>query len=79
MTIEQIIGTVKQLPRKDQINLVQELWQIVNPENSELRMTPAQIADLDRRIDELERNPEAVRPWSEVKKEIEVELRGVKR
>ena len=74
MTKQQIIGSIRELPRKEQVDLVQELWQLVDPNDSELTLPPALIAELDSRREEFEKDATATRPWSQVKAGLERQL-----
>lgn len=54
----------------ERILLVEELWDRIADEPQSVPVTPAQRAELDRRLDALEKNPDAGRPWSEVRDEL---------
>jgi len=75
MTKREILDNVRQLSRDEQVDLAVRIWEIVEPTNDELHLTEAQKAALDLRIEQFERNPQAVRPWDVVREEILRELR----
>lgn len=52
MTLRDIIEEAKKLPREEQVDLIDELYCMINVNQEELALTPAQSADLDRRIEE---------------------------
>jgi len=54
------------LPLPERIQLVQEIWDSVVAESACVAVTKKQKAVLDRRLADLEANPGAERPWSEV-------------
>ncbi len=54
----------------ERILLVEELWDRIAAEPNAVPLTPAQRAELDRRLDGLDKNPDAGRPWSEVRDEL---------
>jgi len=62
-----ILDEVKKLPVNDRIKLVENIWEGIEAETSEISLTPAQTAELQRRIEEYERNPTSGIPWEEVR------------
>ena len=50
----------------ERIQLAEDLWDSL-PEVSDVPLTEAQKAELDRRLDDLERNPDAGEPWEVVR------------
>jgi putative addiction module component (TIGR02574 family) len=63
-----------QLPLEERIRLVEDLWDSIAAEQSALPLTPAQKAELDKRLDayEVDRNPG--RPAAEVIADIRRKL-----
>jgi putative addiction module component (TIGR02574 family) len=59
---------IKALTPEERLTLLEEIWDSLEPED--VRLTEAQRAELDRRLDDLERNPDAGIPWEEVLKQI---------
>ena len=54
----------------ERILLVEELWDRIAAEPEAVPLTSAHRAELDRRLDALEKNPDAGRPWPEVRNEL---------
>lgn len=69
-TVEQL----RELPVEDRLQIVGELWDSIAEDSSAIKLTPAQLAELDRRLDDLEKNPSEGRPWEEVRADIENRL-----
>ena len=63
-----------QLSVPERIQLVEDLWDSVAAETPPLPLTPDEIAELERRLDEMERNPDACIPWEQVRADIERHL-----
>ena len=61
---------LRKLPPSEKLALVSELWDdlAAHPEN--VPVSPEQIAELDRRMEEYHRNPEAVTTWEAVRRTI---------
>ena len=74
MTKREILDNVRQLSRDEQVDLAVQIWELVDPSSDELHLTDAQKGALDLRIEEFERNPQAARPWEQVREEILREL-----
>jgi len=60
-----------QLPVAERIGLVQAIWDSVVAESSAVPVTEEQEVELDRRMADLERDPDAERPWSDVLASLE--------
>lgn len=69
-TVEQL----RELPVEDRLQIVGELWNSIAEDCSSLKLTSAQIAELDRRLDDLEKNPSEGRSWEKVRADIEKRL-----
>lgn len=52
---------------EERIALAAELWESIEGGRSPAPLTPAQSAELDRRIAEDDANPDDVIPWEQVK------------
>jgi putative addiction module component (TIGR02574 family) len=65
------------LTAAERIQLAQDLWDSLEPAeiDAELPLTDAQKAELDRRLADLERNPEGGAPWEQVRAELEAGLK----
>lgn len=51
----------------ERIQLAEDLWDSVDPESPELTLTSAQVAELDKRLEQLRRNPDSGEPWEVVR------------
>jgi putative addiction module component (TIGR02574 family) len=58
----------------ERIQLAEDLWDSVAAETGDLPLTEAQAAELDRRLDDLERDPDAGESWPVVRARIEQRL-----
>ena len=65
-----IIEDLKQLPVSEKIQLVEDLWDSIAAETSPIGLSPQHIAELDYRLDALEKNPSHGTPWSTVREKI---------
>jgi putative addiction module component (TIGR02574 family) len=64
------IADVAELSVAERIQLAEDIWDTI-PEASEApKLTEAQRAELDRRLEAHRKNPEAGSPWEEVKARI---------
>ena len=66
-----LLERVKALPLTERIELAEALWESITDEGHEPPLTPAQAEELDRRLEEHRRNPQAGIPWEQVKAELE--------
>ena len=65
------------LTAAERIQHAQDLWDSVEPADidAELPLTDDQTAELDRRLADLEQNPEAGVPWEQVRADVEASLK----
>lgn len=61
---------VSSLSRDQQVELLDQLWEEVGHDPSALPLSDGDRAELDRRLDELEREGPVGIPWNEVVKQI---------
>jgi putative addiction module component (TIGR02574 family) len=54
----------------ERIQLAEDLWDSVVAETTDIPLTDAQKAELDRRLEDLRRNPDDAAPWDEVRDRI---------
>ncbi len=64
------LSDVLELPVAERLKLIEAIWDSIAEAPQALELTEAQRAELDRRLDEYERHPEAGSPWSEVRQRI---------
>ena len=61
---------------EERIRLADEIWKTVSADPQAVPVTQQQKEELDRRLDDLERNPVAGRSWEEFRSELECETRS---
>ena len=70
MNAEPLLETFRRLSASQKIRLVQQLWDEIAEEASNLPLTDAQRRLLDERIADDDANPDDVEPWSTVRDDI---------
>ncbi len=70
MDYQAVLNEVASWPVDDRIRLVQEVWDRLVDQGYEPELTEEMKAELDRRIAEMDRNPELGVPWEEVKARV---------
>jgi putative addiction module component (TIGR02574 family) len=65
-----------QLTRADQLRVVHELWDHIAAESAKPMLTDAQRAELERREEQDDADPEDVITWDEVKVRVAARLRS---
>lgn len=53
--------------------LMEELWKSISTTTGEIRLTPAQIEDLQKRDEQFRNDPTAWSSWEEIKTHLEKE------
>ena len=61
---------ILKLSVEERLSLVTTIWDSIAADPEALELTDTQKAELDRRLEDLERNPDAGSPWPEVKARI---------
>ncbi|MGH8863316.1 MAG: addiction module protein [Burkholderiales bacterium] len=64
------IAEVLALPIADRLKLVETIWDSIAEAPGTLQLTPAQEAELDRRLEAYRKNSTAGSPWPEVRARI---------
>jgi putative addiction module component (TIGR02574 family) len=67
---------IDRLSAAERLQLAQELYDSLGDESPPPSLTDAQCKELDRRLDALDANPEAVSPWEEVEARVLARLRS---
>lgn len=70
MTFEALVDAAKKLDTSDRLRLVGAVWDSVASEDADVTLSPEQMAELDRRLDRLDREGSKGRPWVEVRREL---------
>lgn len=61
---------VEELEPAEQLELIEKLWESLSKHPENISLTDAQRAELDRRLDELDRTGPVGIPWEEVQNRI---------
>ena len=64
------LSDVLELPVSERLKLVEVIWDSIAEAPEALTLSDAQRAELDRRLEEYEKNPDEGLPWPEVKARI---------
>jgi len=64
------IQDLRQLPLSERIQLVEDLWDTIAEDSPGIGLSPEHIAELDRRLDALEAQPNSGTPWETARKRI---------
>jgi putative addiction module component (TIGR02574 family) len=65
------VADIVALPVAERLRLVEAIWESIAEVPEELELSPAQAAELDRRLAELEKDPTLGSPWEEVRARLE--------
>jgi putative addiction module component (TIGR02574 family) len=65
---------IDKLAPEERLRLIEELWESLRRAPEDVPLTPAQAAELDRRLDELDRDDTALVSWDEVKLRLNARL-----
>ncbi len=76
MDLQAVLREVDAWPVGERIRLVNELWDRLVDEGHEPEIDHEMKAELDRRIEEMDRNPEMGVPWEVVKARVLGRFRG---
>jgi len=64
------LAEVLELPVEERLRLVEALWDSLAKESGAIPLTDAQRRELDRRLEDYRRDPDAGAPWQEVRQRI---------
>jgi putative addiction module component (TIGR02574 family) len=70
-----LVQQALRLPPPERLQLIEQLWDSLAAEGSSPELTEAQRSELDARLDDFASNPDAGRPWREVRADIEARRR----
>jgi putative addiction module component (TIGR02574 family) len=61
---------IEKLAPEERLQLIEELWDSLRAQPEALRLTSAQQAELDRRLDDFDRGHAEVISWDEAKRHL---------
>ena len=61
---------IQRLSPSDKLVLVTELWDDLAAHPADVRVTPGQIAELDRRMEDYRKDPTRVTTWEAIKQRV---------
>lgn len=64
------LNEISKLSLSERIQLVEDIWDSIAADSKAVLVTEAQKQELDRRLDNYAKNPQAGSSWEEVKKLI---------
>lgn len=74
MTVSEIISAAKELPENDRREVIRELQESLPTDDEPVALSPEWMAEIQRRVAEMDAHPEKSRPWAEVRSEIMAEI-----
>jgi putative addiction module component (TIGR02574 family) len=74
MNVKTVMAQARQLSPTEQVELFDELVQLIDPQTAPFSLTPAQSADLKRRLDEVRSGKAGAIPGDEVVAKIRARL-----
>ena len=69
-----LLESAKALPLSERIALAEALWDSITSEGYEPAVTPAQAAELQRRLAEHRDDPQSAVPWEKVKADLDAKF-----
>jgi len=66
-----MLDEILKLSVEDRIRLAEEIWNTVSANPEAVPVTQAQKEELDRRLADLDRDPQGGRSWEEFRSELE--------
>jgi len=77
-TYHQIMSTpaidITKLAPEQRLELISDLWESLRADSAAVPLTPAQQAELDRRLDELDRGDVELVSWEDVRRRLSAHL-----
>ena len=73
-TYDSVLSAATQLPAPDRLRLIDALWETV-PAEADAPFTDEWLAEIERRMDDIEAGKDRTVPWSQVKADALARLR----
>ncbi len=70
MDVTATLAEIAKLPVEQRIQLVQDIWDTIAAENAAPELNEEQKRELERRVAELDANPNNVLTWEEIKARV---------
>jgi len=70
MSLQTALKEIAKLTSDEKFQIVEEIWDDLNEHYKDIPLTEAQKKELNRRLDEYEKDPDNVLTWEEVKASI---------
>jgi putative addiction module component (TIGR02574 family) len=70
MSLSSLPPEIRQLPIPIRVQLADQIWQSVVEDEASFQLTDKQKAELDRRLQHVEENPNEGSTWTEVERRI---------
>lgn len=61
---------IRRMTAEERLRLIEDLWESFRAKPEDLPLSPAHRAELDRRLDEIDRGDTETIPWDEVKRRL---------
>ena len=68
--MEALLEKALELPIPERIKLVEDIWDSIAVVPDAIRLTEEQMAEIDRRIEDYQANPDKLVPWEEARERL---------
>lgn len=65
-----LLDEILELPIAERIKLVGDIWDSIAVRPEAVQVTPEQMAEIERRLEDYRKNPDDVVPWEEVRERL---------
>jgi putative addiction module component (TIGR02574 family) len=70
MSVAEFLSAAKDIPFDERVKLAQRVWSNIVENGYDPELTPKQIVELERRAENLRKNPQDGIPWEQVRNEV---------
>jgi putative addiction module component (TIGR02574 family) len=67
LPMNELLERAKELPVPERVKLVEDIWDSIAEESEAVNLTPAQMSEIERRLEQHRLHPEDAVPWEEVR------------